>query len=65
MGHLCAYKARPESSLGYVQVIFATRMQATSPVPLWQLYHKQESCHNTSTSFVFEHQMLVGDCAAL
>ncbi|KAK9905079.1 hypothetical protein WJX75_009409 [Coccomyxa subellipsoidea] len=38
--------------------VFASRMQATSTVPLWQLYHKQECCLDPTTSFEFERDLL-------
>ncbi len=34
-------------------------MQATSTVPLWQLYHKQECVLDPTTSFEFERDLLV------
>lgn len=42
-----------------MQTVFASRMQATSTVPLWQLYHKQECCLDPTTSFEFERDLLV------
>ncbi|BDA49669.1 hypothetical protein COCOBI_14-2890 [Coccomyxa sp. Obi] len=38
--------------------VFASRMQATSTVPLWQLYHKQECVLDPTTSFEFERDLL-------